>query len=91
MWNGAHLKAFAAIASIGKRQAKERRCTAEHLQARCDGGSNSRGNIAAACWYCNQQRHRLPVPPDSKAYAEYVQREVLAGRWRTVRHGHATS
>ncbi|WP_254782667.1 HNH endonuclease, partial [Lysobacter sp. yr284] len=33
-----------------------RRCTAEHLIARHEGGRNRRENIAAACWLCNQRR-----------------------------------
>jgi hypothetical protein len=31
--------------------------TAEHLQARQDGGTDRRDNIAAACWRCNYRRH----------------------------------
>ena len=38
------------------------RCTAEHLVARCEGGKNSRENIAAACWECNDNRHRTKRP-----------------------------
>jgi len=87
MWNGISLRAFAAATCTTKRQARERRCTAEHLQAKCEGGTNSSENIAAACGYCNQQRHRFPIPPDPKAYFEYVQQKVLAGRWPTIRRG----
>ena len=41
------------------------RSTAEHLIARCDGGRDNRDNIAAACWECNDNRHRAkrPLPP----------------------------
>ncbi|MFD0320236.1 hypothetical protein [Lysobacter gummosus] len=39
-----------------------RQCIAEHLLARRDGGRNTRGNIAAACWLYNQRRHRRKHP-----------------------------
>ncbi|MES2895899.1 MAG: HNH endonuclease [Pseudomonadota bacterium] len=35
-----------------------RRCTAEHLQARRAGGKNHASNVVAACFACNQGRHR---------------------------------
>jgi len=57
------------------------KCTAEHLVARCDRGTNAPNNIAAACWWCNQRRHRLPKPPDPKTYRRYVRRHVVTGRW----------
>lgn len=41
--------------------------TAEHLQARCDGGRDCSANIAAAHWVCNQIRHRMrPAPPPER-------------------------
>ncbi|WP_222837553.1 HNH endonuclease [Lysobacter gummosus] len=33
------------------------------MLARRDGGRNTRGNIAAACWLCNQRRRRRKHPP----------------------------
>ena len=46
--------------------------TAEHLQAKQDGGKDSRNNIAAACKYCNAIRHQgrtgqAPSPDTHKA------------------------
>jgi len=57
------------------------RCTAEHKVARVDGGPNSRRNIVAACWFCNQNRHRRPNPLSSEKYAVFVQSRVRAGKW----------
>lgn len=74
---------FARAHSLTEAQAEQRRCTAEHLRAQCDGGSHSRKNIAAACLYCNQQRHRLATPLGPKAYKQYVRQKQLAGRWPT--------
>ncbi|MNM24916.1 hypothetical protein D3C81_353560 [compost metagenome] len=82
MWQS-HLRVFAAANGLTKFQASQRRCTAEHLQARCDGGSSQQANIAAACAYCNQQRHQLKQAPTPDAYKTYVQQQLLAGTWAT--------
>ncbi|MGH8464194.1 MAG: HNH endonuclease [Pseudomonas sp.] len=57
------------------------RCTAEHLQARCEGGGSGRENIAAACWSCNVRRHRLKNPPTPEAYRDLVQRRMANRKW----------
>ncbi|TWO67027.1 hypothetical protein FN976_26200 [Caenimonas sedimenti] len=56
-------------------------CTAEHLQALCDGGTH-RGNIAAAHRWCNQRRHDLfqPAPPPEK-YRQIVEKQVANNTW----------
>jgi len=56
-------------------------CTAEHLVARQNGGSDSSDNIVAACRFCNQTRHRTPRPLEPELYRERVSRRVHAGRW----------
>ena len=57
-------------------------CTAEHLIARQDGGTDSHENIVAACALCNKRRHRRPGPaPAPQAYKALVQRRVVSGRW----------
>lgn len=56
-------------------------CTAEHLTARQDGGGDSLANIAAACWQCNQSRHRRKLAPDPVAFRHQVGKRVRAGRW----------
>jgi len=63
------------------RSAKSRRCTAEHLVARKDGGRNISANVVAACWLCNQRRHRRKNPPSAVAYKALVQRRVASKRW----------
>ncbi len=57
------------------------RCTAEHVQARSDGGSNAKENIVAACWFCNQARHRRPRPVNSQAFRAFVKSRMRAQKW----------
>lgn len=56
-------------------------CTAEHLQAKCDGGADTAKNIAAACAHCNRTRHKLPTPLAAEAFRVYVMRRVTQRRW----------
>ena len=60
------------------------RCTAEHLIARKDGGKAGRANIVAACWYCNQQRHRTLDPLVPSEYVQSVRNQLHAGRWHQL-------
>lgn len=57
------------------------RCTAEHLVARSDHGSDSKKNIVAACKFCNAMRHRLfgHLSPDE--YAMTVRNLVRLHQW----------
>lgn len=57
------------------------RCTAEHLIARCDGGSDAPSNIVAACWHCNRTRHKRKHPPAPTLYRDEVRRRLQCGRW----------
>jgi 5-methylcytosine-specific restriction endonuclease McrA len=57
------------------------KCTAEHLIARSDGGTNDPANIVAACWTCNQRRHKRKGRLCPDAYVRLVRRRVAAGRW----------
>ncbi|MFC5576922.1 HNH endonuclease [Lysobacter niabensis] len=78
----AHKKAqFAARFGISTNQARRFQCTAEHLLARQDGGTNHAANIAAACLHCNRRRRRHFKFKDCKAYRRYVQARVAAGTW----------
>jgi hypothetical protein len=72
---------FASEHSITKRQAALLRCTAEHLTARSDGGTNARVNVVAACAYCNSHRHRARQPLDPVRYRERVAGRMKRGRW----------
>lgn len=55
--------------------------TAEHLKARCDGGSDSRDNIVAAHRYCNTQRHQRKRAPQPAEFRALVHSRLAKGRW----------
>lgn len=57
------------------------KCTAEHLNAHQDGGTIAQSNIVAACWFCNQQRHRRKVAPVPEQFRKLVQQRMSKGRW----------
>jgi 5-methylcytosine-specific restriction endonuclease McrA len=57
-------------------------CTAEHLTARCDGGTDTLSNIVAACWPCNVGRHRRKKPLAPESYRIHVRRQLAVGRWQ---------
>lgn len=79
------LESFARRHGLTPAEAKLLRCTAEHLVARCDGGSNKPENIVAACQHCNSTRHRRRVPPDPATFRDDVRRRVARGRWHPPR------
>ncbi|MEB1902848.1 HNH endonuclease signature motif containing protein [Xanthomonas campestris pv. campestris] len=66
---------------LAARFARRYQCTAEHLMAQQDGGKDTRGNIAAACWTCNQRRHRRKKLLTPEAFKALVRRRVAAGKW----------
>lgn len=75
---------FAARHHLSIRQARWLQATAEHLVARCEGGTHA-GNIAAACRWCNWMRHRQRVPsavPNPAAFRCFVMHRLTQGRWR---------
>ena len=76
-----NLNGFAARYRLTTRQARQLRCTAEHLVARADSGSNRRDNIVAACFYCNNRRHRRRTPLTPAEYQAHVRRRMRQGRW----------
>jgi HNH endonuclease len=84
MWQS-HRKAFAKKFALTKQQAHYFFCTAEHLEARCDGGKDVQGNIVAACKYCNLKRHQLsnPLPPDQ--YSSFVKSNMEARNWFPIK------
>ena len=57
MWESDSIE-FASRHRLTAGRLRQRRSTAEHLLARCDGGDDRPANIAAACWECNKARHR---------------------------------
>lgn len=82
------LSTFAATHAITLRQAALLRCTAEHLKARSDGGSDSVSNVVAACLYCNRSRHSRPSPMSPELYRCHVRSRMARGRWLTFRCDH---
>lgn len=81
MWRGDELVAFCERHSLTKSQALGLRSTAEHLNARCDGGGDSADNIVAACHRCNSGRHRRKVAPQASSFVALVERKVVRGKW----------
>jgi 5-methylcytosine-specific restriction endonuclease McrA len=80
MWKD-HPEKFAQKFGISLHQARRLKCTGEHLHARQDGGTNAQSNVAAACLYCNQGRHRLKNPPSPEAYMKRVRQKMARGQW----------
>ena len=74
-------ESFAQAHKISTPQARLVKCTAEHLEARKDGGKDTKQNIVAACLWCNQERHRIKVAPSPNVYRQMVQRMLSSGRW----------
>src|SRR6187551_1045811 len=66
-----------ALEPLGKAFA----ASAEHLVARCEGGRDTRGNIAAAHARCNHRRHRRRRVMTPERFAAFVQRRIGSGRW----------
>ncbi|MTH66630.1 restriction endonuclease [Paracoccus sp. DK608] len=81
MWDDAAETASFQRNNHTKRTPRALRCTAEHLHARSDGGRDTDENIVAACWYCNNQRHRRKCPHSPEEHRVYVQKRMAAGRW----------
>jgi 5-methylcytosine-specific restriction endonuclease McrA len=75
---------FKSTHGLTKAQAKLFQCTAEHLTPRSEGGSDALGNVAAACWYCNWQRHRRAAKIEPNAFRDHVRKRVSAGRWHSA-------
>ncbi len=77
-----NLPGFAIAHDLTLRQAARLQATAEHLLAQQDGGRHGK-NIVAACYHCNQSRHRFRprAAPAAARYRELVQRKVRSGKW----------
>lgn len=87
MWHQ-NPEAFAAAHGISLADARRFQATAEHLQAKCDGGVDALGNIVAACIFCNRKRHQRKAAPQPEAYRVYVQRRIAMGRWHPAHLHH---
>lgn len=80
MWNDDGAK-FAAMHHLSNAVARRLRCTAEHLRPCSDGGTDHAGNIAAACWHCNVNRHRRKVIPQPERFRIFVRNRLLRRKW----------
>lgn len=90
MWlNG--VECFATKHAISISAAFRFQCTAEHLTARCDGGSNRKKNIVAACLFCNKKRHQRKIPPAPLKYRALIQRRLKQGKWHPKELQHLVS
>ncbi len=74
-------ESYAKTHNIKSSLAKFFQCTAEHLEARSDGGKNNAKNIVAACIWCNQKRHSRKNAPSPIEYRQLVQNRLSKGRW----------
>ncbi|HWM41860.1 MAG TPA: HNH endonuclease [Burkholderiales bacterium] len=72
---------YSSLYHLSLAQANQHRCTAEHLQARQDGGGASRSNIVAACLICNRRRHARRRSMTPEVYRNFVQSRLRRGRW----------
>lgn len=72
MLEGDDLADFAVLHGLTCRQALQLRCTAEHLQARQDGGMDTEDNLVAACRRCNAGRHHRREPPNPERFMRHV-------------------
>jgi len=79
MWDTAPQQ-FACINRLQVTQTAPYRSTAERLTARRDGGCHRRDNIVAACWHCNQTRHRRKNPPAPDVWKR-IQARRSRKRW----------
>ena len=80
MWRRNH-EQFADQHAISLKQARHLQATAEHLVARSDGGLDVAENIVAACWYCNNHRHRAKQALSPDRYARKVAARLRRGKW----------
>ena len=72
---------FIVCYGISPGLAKRFQCTAEHVEARRDGGKDVAPNIVAACRFCNATRHKAKRPLDADTYTQQVRRRLAKGRW----------
>lgn len=72
---------FAKTHKISLSQAQRFKCTAEHLEARQDGGTDAKSNVVAACLHCNQTRHRIRPAPSPAALKKQIAKQLQNNGW----------
>ncbi|RIX42509.1 MAG: restriction endonuclease [Rhodocyclales bacterium GT-UBC] len=80
MWESAP-ESFAKTHKISLSQAQRFKCTAEHLEARQDGGTDAKSNVVAACLHCNQTRHRIRPAPSPSALKAQIAKQLKNNGW----------
>lgn len=80
MWNS-NPKEFSIKHNITIKQAKQLKCTGEHLLPHSLEGPATKKNIVAACHYCNQKRHRRENELSPTTYKSLVSRRLAKKRW----------
>lgn len=80
MWE-THPQGFIVHYGLSTGLAKRFRCTAEHVEARSDGGKDVAANIVAACLFCNTTRHKAKHPVDAAKHASIVRSRLAKGKW----------
>ena len=60
---------------------KSLQCTAEHVQARKDDGTNEEANIVAACLRCNRARHEGGAGTTPLQHRQRVADAMAEGVW----------
>jgi hypothetical protein len=76
-----HIPIFADSFHISQACAKALLVTAEHLQARCEGGRDVATNIVAAHALCNRRRHQSKKPMAPQIFCVHVARRCDHGKW----------
>jgi hypothetical protein len=85
MWHD-DSEVFSRDYRLPKLLTKYLQCTAEHVFARQNNGTDAASNIVAACLWCNSMRHqgRPHNAPEARAYRAEVKRLVAMGRWHPL-------
>ena len=84
MWNRSEQELTSRY-PISVEQAKDLRCTGEHLHPYAAGGTANKRNIVAACLFCNRKRHEKSVALSPSKYKKYVKHALSRGAWHGLR------
>lgn len=80
MWTS-DIKSFAKDLRLTIPQARQHLCTGEHLMEHARGGKAESSNIVAACYFCNQRRHRRQKRLTPEEYKCLVKKRLDLGSW----------
>jgi len=83
MWTK-NLKEFCQLYRVTEDSAQLLKCTAEHIVARQDGGTNQRTNIVAACLFCNRTRHQEKNALSAEKYKVKVSNLMSKNKWHPI-------